>query len=100
MALSVIDLAEHGFYAESSKCPYASRLDVAKIMRFYVYPQGGGVWVVQRAGGSYHVVRVCVSGSVLMADCDCGDWRLFGSGYRRPCIHIWNVLYTQSIGAC
>lgn len=100
MALSKVDWSERGYYAASSKCPYASRYDVARYSSFYVSPRGGGLFVVRRSGGNYHYVRACDDEFETQGDCDCADWLMFGKAYRRPCVHIWKVIRSQALGVC
>lgn len=100
MALSIIDSSERGFYAVSSKCPYASRYDVARYKSFYVVSLGNNRYSVRRVGGSTHYVKVCLWQGRPVADCDCADWLQFGASYRRPCIHIWRIWRLFALGVC
>lgn len=100
MALSFIDISERGYYAESSKCPHASRYDVARYQSFSVTVLGNNRYQVRRLVAGFHTVEYCTDGVNRFADCDCVDWLQFGAAYRRPCVHIWRVLRLFAAGVC
>lgn len=100
MALAPIDPAEIGTYQPGAICPYASRKQAAQLGAYAVVSVGGGSYWVQRGGGGFHVVRMCLWQGRPIADCNCYDWTTYGAGFNRACVHIWRVILTQAVGVC
>jgi len=100
MALESIDLAEIGTYQPDAVSPYASRKQAAQLQGFIVFAVAGGTYWVQRSGGGWHRVTVCLAAGVYHAECDCHDWVAYGAGFHRACVHVWRVIQTQAVGVC
>jgi len=100
MSFASVDPLELGDYKDSSLCPWRSRNEAARQVAFAVAMRGGDLYWVWRAGGVVHDVRVCMTGGVYYADCDCHDWTAYGAGFHRACVHIWRVIQTQAVGVC
>ena len=100
MALTLIDLTDDGWWKTGAIHQYASRKAAAQGYTFTANLFTAGIWNVKRTGGAWHVVQVCVDGIDVVADCSCYDFRQYGAGFNRACMHIWYVLLNESIGVC
>jgi len=100
MALHYINWSDSGSYKSGWYRGKASRKDCGQYAYFQFTSVGAGRWTVRRYGGLSHSVRVCESGGLVLAECDCYDFLHYGAGFDRACIHIWAVRLRKSLVGC
>ena len=91
----LLNLREMGRYQCAPRCYPPSRERVGYNARFGVVGTGTDKYIV---GG--HIVHLCKAADGYHGSCDCYDFGVYGSGFSRPCWHIWAAFHFGDVPEC
>lgn len=94
---TLINLSDLGYYQESHKGGFGSRVWAGAFGSFSVSRINPYYWNCRLSGHSNHTILAVLSGGGLYADCDCYDFQHYGKPYKRACYHIWNIYFHEDI---